>query len=235
MSLLFPSEPKTVLVAASHPDDEVLGCGATMARLAEEGHRVHVLILGEGISSRYGRRSRVSRKELTQLRTDAKAAARILGVRSVSFDRFPDNRFDELPLLGIVKRVEKCLADLKPELVFTHHPGDLNVDHRMTFQAVLTATRPVLGCRVKELYAFEIPSSTEWAFQQFQPVFKPNLFVDVSTRIRLKIRAMESYRSEVRRFPHPRSPEALLALARRWGSVVGVHCAEAFDLVRSVR
>lgn len=226
---------KTVLVVAAHPDDEVLGCGATMARLAREGHRVHVLILGEGISSRYGKRAQASRRELARLKADAKAAARILGVRSVSFEQFPDNRFDELPLLEIVKRVEKRLAGLKPELVFTHHPGDLNVDHRRTFQAVLTATRPVNGCRVKEIYTFEVPSSTEWAFQQFQPVFKPNVFFDISQTLEIKIRGMQQYRSESRSFPHPRSPEALQAATRRWGSAVGLPYAEAFELVRALR
>lgn len=224
-----------ILVVAAHPDDETLGCGGSIARLAKEGAEVHILLLGEGMSSRYPRRSEADWKRLRRLKEDARFASRLLGARSVRFEDLPDNRFDELPLLEIVKRVEKTLEELHPEILFTHHPGDLNVDHRLTFQAVLTATRPVNGCLAKEIYAFEVPSSTEWAFQQLEPVFKPNVFIDVSSSIETKIRAMKRYRSESRAFPHPRSPAALRAISRRWGSVVGIHDAEAFELVRALR
>jgi LmbE family N-acetylglucosaminyl deacetylase len=172
---------------------------------------------------------------VVRLQASANAAAAILGARSVQFGPLPDNRFDELPLLDVVKRVEQAIAQIRPGAIYTHHPGDLNIDHRITFQAVLTATRPMPGQSVQELYAFEIPSSTEWAFQQLQPPFKPNVFMDAAGTIEMKLKALAQYESECRTFPHPRSPEALRTAARRWGTVVGLEYVEAFELVRSTR
>jgi len=134
-----------------------------------------------------------------------------------------------------VKIVEDLVSRIEPEIIYTHHAGDLNVDHGVIHRAVLTATRPVAGQTVREIYAFEVPSSTEWAFQRIEPSFRPNVFVDVTATLDAKIAAMECYESEARKFPHPRSPEALRAIAMRWGSVVGCDAAEAFELVRSVR
>ncbi|MCL5958545.1 MAG: PIG-L family deacetylase [Chloroflexi bacterium] len=225
---------QTVLVVAAHPDDEVLGCGATIARFAQE-YEVHVVILGEGISSRYGQRHVADSAELQRLKEQSRAVAAHLGARSVSFEGLPDNRFDELPLLDLTKWVERWVEETRPEIVYTHHPGDLNLDHAITFRAVLTATRPMPGSCVRDLYAFEVPSSTEWAFQRLEPAFRPSVFVDVSTTIEAKIQAMLIYSGEARNFPHPRSAEALRAIARRWGSVAGAEYAEAFELIRSVR
>ena len=223
-----------ILVVAAHPDDEVLGCGGTMARLGLE-HEVHVAILGEGISSRSPRREEASKEALRHLQDEARAASALLRARSIEFGGLPDNRFDELPLLEVVKQVERWVERVRPEAIYTHHPGDLNIDHAMTFRAVLTASRPISGGPVKDLYAFEVPSSTEWAFQRLEPVFRPTVFVNISDMIETKIQALQQYAGEMRVFPHPRSPEALRAIARRWGSVVGVECAEAFELIRSVR
>ena len=220
-----------VLVVAAHPDDEVLGVGATAARRAAAGDTVHLAILGEGITSRAG----ADRTAVSALQDDARAVAGMLGAKSVAFGDLPDNRFDTLALLDIVKRVEDWVRELDPEIVYTHHSGDLNVDHRLTFQAVLTATRPVPGCRVREVYAFEIASSTEWAFGRLAAPFSPTVFEDVASTIELKVSALERYRGEHRPFPHPRSGEALRAIARRWGSVVGLRYAEAFELIRAVR
>jgi LmbE family N-acetylglucosaminyl deacetylase len=223
-----------IMVVAAHPDDEVLGCGGTIARLAESD-AVHIVILGEGITSRYADRNAVSGAEVEQLRADAQAVAALLGAKSVEFGGLPDNRFDQVPLLDVIKILESAVDRLRPEIVYTHHPGDLNIDHLITFRSVITATRPVQGHPVREIFAFEVPSSTEWGFQRFEPVFRPNVFYDVSNTIDTKFRAMERYTSEVRLFPHPRSVEALRAIARRWGSVVGVDYAEAVELIRSVR
>jgi LmbE family N-acetylglucosaminyl deacetylase len=225
----------TVLVVAAHPDDEVLGVGATAARRATAGDAVHVAILGDGITSRVPTPGDAERAAVRALQEDARAVAGMLGAKSVSFGELPDNRFDSLALLDIVKRVEGWVRELDPEVVYTHHPGDLNVDHRLTFQAVLTATRPVPGCRVRELYAFEVASSTEWAFGRLAGPFAPTVFEEVASTIELKIAALERYHGEHRLFPHPRSGEALRAIARRWGSVVGVPYAEAFELIRAVR
>lgn len=223
-----------ILVVAAHPDDEVLGCGGTLAKLSSVSE-IHILILGEGVTSRYASRAEADGSEVEQLHSRAQTAGRILGARSVRQGGLPDNRFDEVSLLDIVKRVEKVIEEFNPESIYTHHPGDLNVDHRIVFQAVLTATRPTPNCGVREVYAFEIPSSTEWAFQQLHPVFRPNVFVGIAGTIETKVKAMVHYESEYRIFPHPRSPEALRAIARRWGTVVGLEYAEAFELIRSIR
>ena len=222
------------LIIAAHPDDEVLGCGGTIARLSKD-EEVHILILGEGATSRFSERDVAVLGEVEQLRQSAQSAAKVLGASSVMLQDLPDNRFDQVPLLDIVKRIEHVLEELRPECVYTHHAGDLNIDHRMTFHAVLTATRPTGKCTVRELYSFEVPSSTEWAFQRIEQPFKPNVYVDVHATIDSKIKAFAEYDSEVRHFPHPRSPEALRVIARRWGCVVGLEYAEAFDLIRWTR
>jgi LmbE family N-acetylglucosaminyl deacetylase len=224
-----------VLVVAAHPDDEVLGAGATVARLARLGHEVHLAILGEGVTSRFDARADADGKLLSSLAEQTHRAARLLGASDVSLHQLPDNRFDTVPLLEVVKIVERLVAELRPALMFTHHGGDLNVDHQTVNRAVITATRTTPGQVVRELYAFEIPSSTEWAFQQLEPIFRPNTFFDVTDTLELKIAAMMAYASEARPFPHPRSSEALAAIGRRWGSVAGCPAAEAFQLIRAIR
>jgi LmbE family N-acetylglucosaminyl deacetylase len=224
-----------VLVIAAHPDDEILGCGATAARLVSEGQDVRFAILGEGMTSRHSNRKDADAKQLKILHQHAHAAASKVGVKNVSLHTFPDNRLDTVPLLEVVKVVEDLLDQFGPEVVYTHHGGDLNVDHEVIHRAVLTASRPVAGSPVREIYAFEVPSSTEWAFQRLEPTFRPNVFVEIADTLDAKIAAMECYESEARKFPHPRSPEALRAIAMRWGSVAGCRAAEAFELVRSIR
>ena len=224
-----------VLVIAAHPDDEILGCGATAARLVAEGHEVHFAILGEGVTSRHANRVDTDAGQLGDLRRYAHAAAAKVGVKGLSLHGLPDNRLDTLPLLDVVKIVEELVNRHAPAVIYTHHGGDLNVDHGVVHRAVLTATRPTAGCPVRETYAFEVPSSTEWAFQRIEPVFRPNVFIDVTRTLEAKIAAVECYESEARKFPHPRSPEALRAVAMRWGSVAGCAAAEAFELIRSVR
>lgn len=225
----------TILVIAAHPDDEVLGCGGTISRYASEGHTVHVAILGEGISSRHDRRDDASSADMQKLQANATSAAAAMGARAVLFGGLPDNRFDQVALLDVIKQVEQWVAAFRPGAIYTHHPGDLNIDHGITFRAVLTATRPGAHVEVPDLYAFEVASSTEWAFQRIEPVFRPNVFVDISAGLEKKIAAMQCYESERRTAPHPRSPEILRAAAARWGSVAGMPCAEAFELIRSLR
>lgn len=225
---------KTILVVAAHPDDEVLGCGGTIARFHESA-AIHILILGEGCTSRYDSRSEASKVEIERIGKAARSAAKVLGAQSITLKSFPDNRFDEPPFLSIVKCVEKVLGEIRPDVVYTHHPSDLNIDHKITFQAVLTASRPLPNSSVRELYTFETPSATEWSFYQNQPIFKPNVFVDVSQSIESKLKAMEVYDTETRPFPHPRSLEALKVICRRWGTVVSREYVEAFELVRWVR
>lgn len=225
----------SVLVVAAHPDDEVLGCGGTIARLTGEGHDVHVAILGEGITSRYDKREQTDKRIIKELQDRSRQVSKLLGIKELCLHDLPDNRFDTIPLLDIIKTVEELINRFQPQVVYTHYGGDLNIDHVITHRAVMTATRPVENCPVKEIYAFEVPSSTEWAFGQFQPSFQPNVFVDISAMLETKIQAMQIYESEARPFSHPRSTEALQAFAKRWGSAVGVKAAEAFEIVRSIR
>jgi LmbE family N-acetylglucosaminyl deacetylase len=224
-----------ILVIASHPDDEVLGCGGSIARLNREGNEVFIAIMGEGITSRYASREEADKRLLKELQDTSRDVTAILEARDVFMYNLPDNRFDTVPILNIVKVIEELLYKLRPKVVYTQHGGDLNIDHAITFRATLTATRPVADCPVQELYTYEVPSSTEWTFQHLERAFQPNVFVDISATIDLKIRAMQKYDSEARKFPHPRSPEAIRAISKRWGSVVGLECAEAFELIRSVR
>jgi len=212
----------------------VLGCGATAARLARQGYAIHIAILGEGITSRARTAEAADRAQVADLHDRARRAAALLGAQDVVLHNLPDNRFDSIPLLEVVKTVEDLIGRVQPEVVYTHHGGDLNVDHQVTHRAVLTATRPTAGQPVRALYAFEAASSTEWAFQRFDPVFRPNWFVDVEATLEVKLAAMALYESEARPFPHPRSSQALTAMAMRWGSVAGCRAAEAFELIRGI-
>ncbi len=224
-----------VLVIAAHPDDEVLGCGGTIARLCAEGAAVSILILADGLTSRADY-DPVRDAGLLRLHHErARRAGALLGAKDVTLGGFPDQKMDTVPLLDVTQAIEREIARVRPETVFTQHGGDLNMDHVITFRATMTATRPVPGCPVKRLYAYEVPSSTEWAFQQFEPRFRPEVFFDIGAHVERKIAAMQIYESETRVFPHPRSPEALRAGAQRWGSVVGVAAAEAFSCVRELR
>lgn len=221
-----------ILVIAAHPDDEVLGCGGTMKRLVAEGHGVYVLILGEGITSRYKKREiKKKSNEIQKLLMQAEKANRLLGAKEIFFGNFPDNRFDTVPLIDIVKRVEEVKKKVKANVVFTHYRKDLNVDHQITFKAVLTATRPMKGETVKEVYSFEVPSSTEW---NYPLSFSPNVFFDITNTINAKVKALKIYSEEIRCFPHPRSEEFIRLNAKILGSKIGLRCAEGFELVRSI-
>lgn len=223
-----------VLIVAAHPDDEVLGCGGTIARLAQEGQGVYIAILGEGVRSRYQQQEEADQDgQVKALHARSRQAAELLGAKDLFLHDLPDNRFDTVPLLEVIKIVEGLIEQLQPEVIYTHHSGDLNIDHVIVHRAVLTATRPMADCPVREIYSFEVPSSTEWAFGQFQP-FQPNVFTDISATLEKKIQAMELYESEGRPFPHPRSPEALRALAQWRGSTAGIEAAEGFKVVRLV-
>jgi LmbE family N-acetylglucosaminyl deacetylase len=224
----------SVLVIAAHPDDEILGCGGAMARLRAEGHDVKIAILGEGMTSRYRTREEADPALLCNLREHSRRAAEVVGVKDVFLYDLPDNRFDTLPILDVVKIVEELIQKHAPDTIFTHGFADLNVDHCVTHRAVLTATRPVDGHCVRNLYAFEIPSSTDWSFHRMRPGFEPNTFFNIESTIERKKSAMACYETEVQAFPHPRSLEGLELVARRWGTVAGCRAAEAFELVRSV-
>ncbi|KAF0233638.1 MAG: LmbE-like [Desulfovibrionaceae bacterium] len=221
-----------VLVIAAHPDDEVLGCGATVAGLARKGDSVTIAVLGEGATSRFENREQADSALTDDLRNASERAAELLGANNLYMSGLPDNRFDTVALLDVVKIVERLIERHQPEVILCHHGADLNVDHTVAFRATLTATRPVPGSTVRAVYAFEVPSSTEWAFGATGERFNPQAFVDVTDTLDVKLAAMSIYESEARPFPHPRSPQALAALARMRGAQAGFDAAEAFQLIR---
>lgn len=228
---------KRVLVVVAHPDDELLGLGASMNRLINEANIYsRVIILGEGITSRDNSRDVKAReKELAQHRQNAKMAAKTVGYQELEIYDFPDNRFDSVPLLDIIKVIEAEKNQFRPDIIFTHHGGDVNVDHQRTFEAVITATRPMQHEMVRSIFTFETPSGTEWRAVTDPRHFLPNFFISFSEKnLQSKTDAMECYEYEKRAYPHPRSPKALLVQAQRWGVSVGVDYAEAFCLVRII-
>lgn len=224
-----------ILVVAAHPDDEVLGCGGTIARHADSGDQVQVLIVAEGSTSRQHKsdRSQVG-NELSALGKAAQAAGSILGAASVEFLDLPDNRLDPLDRLDLIKRIEECFQRYQPDCVYTHHAGDVNVDHRRLHEAVVTACRPTPGHVVKRLLSFEVASSTEWQPPGSAPASQPNGFVNISDHWERKLDALVAYSSEMRDWPHARCLEAVEHLERWRGAQVGVEAAEAFCLLRQL-
>jgi LmbE family N-acetylglucosaminyl deacetylase len=222
---------KAALVIAAHPDDEVLGCGGTIAKLSDGGMSVHVVFMADGV---YSRDVESTSQELTVRRQAALKACEILGVSSVSFGDFPDNRMDTVPMLEITKTVEGYLREYRPTTIFTHHISDINIDHRRTLEAVIIACRPQIGNSVKSILSFEVPSSTEWQLPGNAPAFAPNWFVDISATLDRKMAALHAYEFEMRDWPHPRSLRGVEYLAKWRGATVGVDAAEAFVLGRQL-
>ena len=225
----------TVLLVFAHPDDEVLACGATVAKLSEQGYRIFTLILGEGVTARQEQRNpELVAQELVSLRGAALKANERIGVKSecVHLCGLPDNRFDTVPLLDVVREIERMIKEVEPTIIFTHWQNDLNIDHQITYRAVLTATRPQPNHCVREIYACEVLSATEWIYPQD---FQPSVYSILSEEnLCSKIDALRCYSSEIRHYPHPRSVEGVEYLARLRGLQVGYCYAEAFQLVRRI-
>jgi LmbE family N-acetylglucosaminyl deacetylase len=222
---------ESVLIVAAHPDDEVLGCGGTIAKLVDSGALVHVVFLADGVFSRDGESQS---EELNARRAAANKACDILGVTTVSFGDLPDNRMDSVALLDITQKIERHIFERRPSTLITHHAGDVNIDHRRTLEAVITACRPQFHHPVKSILSFEVPSSTEWQLPCNAPAFVPNWFVDISATLERKMAALDAYEFELRDWPHPRSRRGVEYLARWRGATVGVDAAEAFVLGRHV-
>ncbi len=224
---------KKILIVAAHPDDEVLGCFGTVSKLIKEGYEAYTLILGEGKTSRLDTRKVEENKEQLEILNDEiKKANDIIGIKKCFVYDFPDNRFDSVDLLDIIKVISKIKEEIKPDIVFTHYENDLNIDHKITYQAVITATRPLENESVKEIYSFEILSSTEW---QYPISFSPDVFFDIQDTIELKLNAMQCYKSELCLYPHPRSVEGIELNAKYNGMRVGKNYVEAFKSVRVIK
>jgi len=219
---------KKILIVAAHPDDEVLGCGGVIAKQILKGADIQVVFMADGISSRgFSEESLVARKE------SCIRALKILGVNKepIFFD-LKDNQLDAYPLLELVQKIEKILTKFKPDAIYTHSYHDLNVDHQIAFKAVMTAARPSSYPFIREIYSFEILSSSEWSLTKR---FNPNYFVDITSHLSKKVDAFKCYSSELNNFPNPRSVEAIKSLAKIRGSEVGVAAAETFEIIRLVQ
>jgi len=224
---------KKILIIVAHPDDEVLGCFGTVARLIKEGYEAYTLILGEGKTSRDEQRIVENKKnELEILNSEIKKANNIIGIKKVFVESFPDNRFDSVDLLDIIKVISKVKDEVRPDIIFTHYEHDLNIDHQITYKAVITATRPMENECVKEIYSFEILSSTEW---NYPLSFNPDIYFDISDTINLKVNAMKEYKSELCEYPHPRSLEGIKLNSKYQGIRVGKKYVEAFKSVRVIK
>lgn len=221
---------KRILVVAAHPDDETYGLGGTIAQHTRQGDRVTVLILTDGVTARHA--------VTAPQQAAARKACRLLGVEDVHFAGLRDQHLDALPLLEAIKPIAALINDLRPEVVYTHHRGDANQDHRSIFAATMVAVRPFGDNPVRQVLCYEVASSTEWGPPYAEWAFLPNLYVDIAATLELKLAAVEAYRetfeSEVKPFPHPRSPEAVQIYAQQRGINVGLPAAEGFMLVRQL-
>ncbi len=213
------------LVIAAHPDDEILGCGGTIAKLCNS-EDFYVLILTGGAEGRY------SKDMEKQLHDNAISANKIIGTKEVFFEKLPNQALDSIPLTSVIQIIEKYVNRLKPETIFIHSSGDLNKDHRIVFEAGVTAARPMPEQIIKKVYTYFVASSTEWSRNEEQ--FMPNTFVDIKNTIEKKITAMKCYLSECRSAPHPRSPEALTIYASYLGISSGYEHAEPFQLIQNI-
>ncbi|MEB3325062.1 MAG: PIG-L deacetylase family protein, partial [Cyanobacteriota bacterium] len=208
---------------AAHPDDEVLGCGGAIARHADSGHRVDILIVAEGATSRLPKQDQTqSEEECSVLKEAARKAGGILGAAGVEMLALPDNRLDSLDRLDLIQQIEQRVSRLQPDVVYVHHAGDVNIDHRRLHEAVVTACRPIPTNSVRRLLSFEVASSTEWQPPGSAPTFQPNWFVDISSQWQRKCEALHAYAVEMRPWPHARSIQAVEHLARWRGAQVGV-------------
>jgi LmbE family N-acetylglucosaminyl deacetylase len=214
------------LIVVAHPDDEALGCGATIAKHTKNGDKVQVVFVADGFSSREVGSNRCN---------SAKNASKILGCISPIFFEFSDNKLDTIALLDIIKKIEQVIESFQPSIIYTHHFGDLNVDHQITHRAVMTACRPQPNFCVKEIYSFETLSATHWQSSSMGYIFNPNYFIDATEFMDLKIKALECYNNEIRDFPHSRSYESVKNLAKFRGSIIGVQGAEAFIVERLIK
>ena len=224
------------MVVVAHPDDEILGVGGTINKLVNNlSAEIKVLILGEGITSRDNDDENQIENKLTIHQQNILDAKFFLGYQSLSTHKLPDNRFDSVPLLDIIKIVENEKKVFNPEVVFTHHSGDLNIDHRITFQSVLTAFRPIKNENTKMIITFETLSGTEWTSPTDSDNFNPNLFIQLDNfNMQNKLDAMECYVYEKRNFPHPRSSKSIKNKAITRGVSVGYEYAEAFQIIRLI-
>jgi N-acetylglucosamine malate deacetylase 1 len=219
---------KNILVVAPHPDDEVLGCGGVIAKYANLGLKVYVLIVTRGTPKLY------SSDKIDNIRREAQSAHRILGVAETVFLDFPAPELDIISLAEISREISEVIKRYNITDLYIPHRGDIHGDHRVVFNACLVAARPVGIYSIKSIFAYETLSETEWAPPFGDDAFIPTKFVDVSATFSKKLEAMNCFKSQLRQFPNPRSIETLTALSKFRGSTVGFLNAEAFMIIRVI-
>lgn len=226
---------KKILVFAAHPDDELLGCGATLLKYQKKGFKIKIIFFGDGESSRNIKKKNFLKSIIVREKQAEKVSKKGKFEKPI-FIRFPDNRLDTIPLLDIVKFIEKQIKQNKPEIIFTHFENDLNIDHQIIYNAVITATRPLSKTFVKKIYSFEVSSSTDFILSRKQKkIFNPNLYFNVESTIDKKINLLKLYKGEIKKWPHARSLKSIKNLAMYRGSQVGIKYAEAFITVRELK
>ncbi len=221
-----------VLVFAPHADDEVLGCGGVMAKFADEGAEVHVCVVTSGYPPIVDDTEARKNGWPSILFPEAVAAKEVLGVKEYHFLEFPAVFLETVSRYELNGKIKDIVESIKPDVVYMPHFGDMQKDHAITAEAVMVAVRPVGGNIVSRAYAYETLSETEWNTPHARNSFVPNSFVDISRQLERKCRAMSCYKSQLVAFPHPRSLQAIKALAQYRGSTCGKTAAEAFMLIR---
>lgn len=225
---------KKVLVIAAHPDDEIYGMGGTIARLSADGVQVSLLIVTDGSTSQYRQCENLD-SIIEEKKEETKKASEIVGIKNVFYGNLQDMRLDQTDHIEINKVIEDIIRKIKPDTVFTHYWGDVNLDHRRVYESTMVSTRPVFGQCVKEVYCYSVPSSTEWE-PAVHHGFLPNYFVDISDYVDAKSNAIKAYKTELREFPHPRSVEAVTVQDNAAGLRCGItKSCEEFILLRRVR
>ena len=223
-----------ILVVAAHPDDEILGCGGSLYKYSLQGFNINIVFMTNGVSARS-----LSKKEILlaikERKKAAKKVAKIIGAKKLHFLNFKDNQLDSYPLLKIIKPLERLINKIKPEIIYTHYNDDLNIDHQIVSKAVITICRPQKNKTVKKMLFFEVPSSTEWQIKKKQKTFSPNYFEDISKVKNYKLRALKCYKSEIKKWPHPRSIKGVTSLFNWRGATIGVEAAEAFMVGRIIK
>jgi len=218
----------TVLVVAPHPDDEVLGCGGMIKKLSLKNDEVYILIMSRGKKGVY------SEDKISNVRQEALAAHKILGVKETMFLDFPAPELDLISVSELSGAIYKLILEIMPHTLFLPHRGDIHKDHRAVFDAGLVAARPTGKCSVREIFTYETLSETEWAAPYPDDVFTPDYFIDISDVFKAKLDAMMCYKSQLREFPNPRSLKSIEALSNLRGSTVGVANAESFKVIRMI-
>ena len=224
---------KKVLIVAAHPDDELLGCGGAILHHLYQGDKVRVTIVAEGLTSRESKNK--SNQDTAGLKNITKKICEEVGIKELDFLDFADNRLDDYNLLDVIKPIENIINTFKPEIIYTHHYGDLNKDHQIVNRAVMTAARPKPNSFVQKIYAFEVLSSTNWSIINSNSVFEPNYYLNIEKFLKKKLSLLNYYVSEIEKWPHTRSLKSIEILAKYRGSTVGLEAAEAFYLLRQIK